>query len=267
MVDLGSMFAKGKYQKQFFSAAESELEKENSQYYNIAARIIEKTNEDALLSFRMNLGYNALTHGARKIRKFETEAGYNVPWVLLLELSENGSFDAKSIDSLIHQGKDMGIFSYIFILQSNYSKLHPLASVLAKRLRTSKLLCTSFCMADNADYESIEKAAQRAAYFDFKLVCIMQNYSFYVEHSEETKKMVDHVRSHLDIPVLPFDLLSDMVMVDRNISTESCLAIVLENGEFYITNMETGEQKSGYNLINTPLCDILSHALPKTTDC
>lgn len=312
LVDLGSMFASGKFQKEFFSAAESELGKKNSQYYKIVAQLIKKTDEDALLGFGINLGYNALTYGAKMVRDFENAAGHNVPWTLLLELSNEGKLDAASIDGLIQQGKKMGIFSYIFILQSGYSKLCALIPTLAahddcafiiianaqsftvnhtaaqlshlrntmlgldirtgndreimaaaKHLRETKLLCASFYMADRAEYESINKAAQRAADFGFELVCILQDYSYYVEHPAQIKAVIDETRNHLDRPVLPIDIMSDILMVDRNISTEGCLAMILDNGEFYITNMETKEQNVGYNVIETPLSDILRHSLPK----
>jgi hypothetical protein len=68
LTDLGSMLAKGKYQKQFFDAAEKELAQENSLYYKVATGLIQKTDSDILLTVGTNLGYNSLTYGAKKIR-------------------------------------------------------------------------------------------------------------------------------------------------------------------------------------------------------
>ncbi len=310
LVDLGSMFARGSFQKQFFHTAEKELAKNNSPYYKIVSEIIRKTDKDNLLTFGINLGYNSLTCGAAAIREFEEKSGYNVPWALIVELSAHGKLDAEILNQLISQGEELGICSYVLILNSDYSRSHDLAEVVKghrdcafllciepdldisdienlqrfkniligvnvnfrdhektreviRQLQAARLLCTAFYRPEGTNQIEIEKAARLAASLDCKLVFALHNDSFFIDNHEKIEKAVNELRLNIKTSVIPFDLMADVVMADRNISGEGCLAIVSENGDLRITNMKTKEQTGEYNIRLRSLKDIFHHALPK----
>lgn len=143
LVDLGNMFACGKFQKMFFQAATEELEKETSQYYQIMTRVVRKTDRNLLLTFGMNFGYNGLTYGAEKIREFEAKEGFNVPWLFMIALSNDAPLDAQALDRLICQGTEMGICTYVLMPDPDYEKLNRLAEALAKHPDCAFLLMAS----------------------------------------------------------------------------------------------------------------------------
>ena len=114
LVDLGGMFADGRFQKEFFDAAFTELQKEDSMYYQLVERVVTGIDPGILTGFGMNLGYNSWTLGARIIREIENKSGFNIPWCLLLDMEHGQYLEQNIIRSLIMQGKDLGISAYLF---------------------------------------------------------------------------------------------------------------------------------------------------------
>lgn len=115
LVDLGSSFSRGRFQKGFLATAQTMLKQQKSAYYDAAKRIVKNIDHTNLKTFGVNLGYNSLTRGARKIRELEAELGINIPWAIYFEYKEGGGFaTAQDFDRLITAGKEHGIFTYCF---------------------------------------------------------------------------------------------------------------------------------------------------------
>ncbi len=110
MVDLGSHFSKGRFQKRVFSLMQNELVNPSSAYYALATRLTTSVRLENLEQFGLNIGYNSWTHGAAVIRQHEAEHGYNVPWCLILDLTRGVGFD---LDDLMRQGERLGIYCYM----------------------------------------------------------------------------------------------------------------------------------------------------------
>ncbi|MBQ8401413.1 MAG: hypothetical protein IJX14_05735, partial [Clostridia bacterium] len=109
LIDLGMNFAKGRFQQQFFHEAQEMLENESSAYYPMVQDIVTHVDNDRLLTFGMNIGYNSCTIGAKTIRQIEAEKRFDVPWALTLET--NG-WSAGQLDSVIAQGEVLGIHTW-----------------------------------------------------------------------------------------------------------------------------------------------------------
>lgn len=107
LIDMALNFADSRFQQQFYSRAQSLLANEKSGYYWLVKDTITQVNEDSLLTFGMNLGYNGLYEGAQKIRKAETTEGYNVPWTISMTIAEGKVSDRHH--SAIAQGECLGI--------------------------------------------------------------------------------------------------------------------------------------------------------------
>ncbi len=313
LVDLGGMFAKGEFQRTFFDTAGKELEKENSAYYEVVKRLVCQTDYDALFTFGMNFGYNSLTHGAYKIREFENDMDFNVPWTIFIRIKEEGLLDAENLTGIIEQGKAMGIFNYTLLIERNYSKMAEIANMMAvhndcafilpvapeeilyesniasilalknifiglnirdaedgqlaaaiKLLREKKILCAAFYPMKSDEQIAIDEPLKQASASGFELLFILQDGSFYLKNPEIIQELVYAYRKDPSMPVIPFDLLSDVLSVDRSISTEGCLAFISEEGVLSIVNMETGEKKTGYNIIDTSLSAVFGDALSKS---
>lgn len=127
LVDLALHLSKGRFQQKFFQAAQTMLKNRQSSYYALIRDIILHVDENHLVTFGMNLGYNSLTAGARAIRETEAAQGFNIPWEISLFTSE-ASYDSMeaSYRTLLNQGMELGVYSWIFYARSGAKKLLPL---------------------------------------------------------------------------------------------------------------------------------------------
>ena len=112
LIDLGLSFADGRFQRKFLKASQKMLRNEKSAYYPLIKDVVSHVDEERLVTFGMNLGYNGCTRGAKTIRQIEQEEGFNIPWALSFSLNpaqiENGCYS-----SVIHQGTELGIYVYL----------------------------------------------------------------------------------------------------------------------------------------------------------
>ena len=118
LVDMALNFSEGRFQQDFFRTAQRMLENENSAYYALVSDTVAHVDEDRLLTFGMNLGYNSCTVGAKRIREIEKESGYNIPWAVSLQLDSDGfSKNKDRYHSVIRQGQELGIFTWLLFAQ------------------------------------------------------------------------------------------------------------------------------------------------------
>ncbi len=121
LLDLGEYFASGRFQKSFFVLAHEMLNNEDSCYYTMIENAVKNINHDTLTNFGINMGYNSFTFGAKIIREKEKALDCKIPWILVFDFrkkAENHLGKDEIID-LISQGKGMGIYSYIVLIDKN----------------------------------------------------------------------------------------------------------------------------------------------------
>lgn len=124
LVDMALQFSDGRFQQEFFSIAQTMLQNENSPYYKIIHHVLSHTEQERLLTFGMNLGYNSCTFGARKIRENEQVFGCNIPWIVPLQINEKmSSAHQTRYQQLISEGELLGIFSWILYSQKPSEEL------------------------------------------------------------------------------------------------------------------------------------------------
>ena len=80
LVDMALDHSIGRFQKNFFEAAQAMLEDDLSPYYDLIQEVADNVSRDKLVRFGMNLGYNSCTMGANTIRIIEAAEKFNVPW-------------------------------------------------------------------------------------------------------------------------------------------------------------------------------------------
>lgn len=112
LVDMGGQFAKGRFQKLFFSTIQTMLEQEDSPYYTLVCQAVENIDHLNLRTFGVNMGFNSWTSGARTIRRQEETCGYNIPWSITLHL-RGTKLPIKRIEALIKEGMNSGIYTYM----------------------------------------------------------------------------------------------------------------------------------------------------------
>ena len=180
LLDLGEMFAGGRFQKDFFSTAQSELQNDTSIYYRLVEKVVTGTDPAVLTSFGMNLGYNSWTLGAGMIRELEDKNGFNIPWCILFDMGYGQYMSLSTIADTIRQGKELGIYSYLLYIDAEYPDLdelmdllgeepdcafflfiHPsmVTPILAGRLLTIKTIWTNIDL-DVVDPEQVRRSAE-----------------------------------------------------------------------------------------------------------
>lgn len=110
LVDMALQFADSRFQQEFYASAQRLLSDEKSGYYALVKDTISKINEETLLTFSMNLGYNGLYEGGRTIRQVQEQYGYHIPWSLSLAVGEDSIRD--SHHRLIDQSEALGIHTW-----------------------------------------------------------------------------------------------------------------------------------------------------------
>lgn len=314
LVDLASTFSTGKFQKKYLELAEKQLKNEDSNYYKLITNIINETDSNNLLSFGMNLCYHSFTIGANKIRQIEGVNKYNVPWVLSIDLFNNGLFKLTDLTNTILQGKELGIYSYILHLDAAYLEFDKLIKVIKEEsdcafliisdpeniilnkdlitcknlknvafcinikyfdttkieratsiLKDSKLLHSAFYSIEDNEILDYKVVSELCNKYHYSIVITSHSYNQYIQDETAIAKELYDIRNNLDLPIVPFDLMSDVILADRNISTEGCLARISSNGLFNLSDMENHTHNSDYNILDTSLSEILKHTVPKTS--
>lgn len=110
LIDMALNFADSRFQQQFYSSAQRLLANEKSGYYALVKDTLTQVNEETLLTFGMNVGYNGLYEGSRRIRKAEAEQGYNIPWTISMTITEGKVYDHHH--RTMEQGERLGIHTW-----------------------------------------------------------------------------------------------------------------------------------------------------------
>lgn len=119
LVDMAQHFSKGRFQRHFFEASQKMLENESSPYYALIKDTAYHVDPERLLTFGINVGYNACTLGARQIRETEEKEGYNIPWALSLHLNAKILNDhIERYHHIISQGEELGIHMWFLLCHS-----------------------------------------------------------------------------------------------------------------------------------------------------
>ena len=129
LIDLGILFTDGRFKEEFLKRVQELLQDEQSAYYQLARDVIHHTEDEHLLTFGMNIGYEGCTGGAKIIRKIESAEGFDIPWSLYLKISDDNYHVRKAIyDATIKCGKKIGIHTYLIFSDLHHEKLLSLIS-------------------------------------------------------------------------------------------------------------------------------------------
>lgn len=129
IMDWADKFAQGKFVKHRKLIREA-IEDPNNPYYHFIRHMIADVDHEVMSTIATNFFINANLIGWDTQEKYRAEYGCNIPWAILLDPTSacnlhctgcwaaeygnklNLSFD--EIDDIIRQGKEMGIYMYIY---------------------------------------------------------------------------------------------------------------------------------------------------------
>ncbi len=127
-IELGTHFADGRFQKEFFEAAQTMLQDETSAYYRLVTDTIHNVNNSHLSAFIMNILYDSCTLAARTIRQTEEKEHFDIPWSIYLHIDDQ-HFDVRreAYSEIFENAKALGIHTFN-LFTNKPEKLLPLAS-------------------------------------------------------------------------------------------------------------------------------------------
>jgi len=155
LVDIALQFSsEGRFQRDFFSAAQTMLQNENSPYYGLIRDLVTHTNTDRLFTFSMNLGYNGCTEGAKRIRSNEERMNCNIPWTVSVQMNTEKNEEAlEKYHSLICEGENLGIYTWML-----FALNEPQTTLVLAKAHPDSAFCI-FCEADDLTTTFLDKAA------------------------------------------------------------------------------------------------------------
>ena len=93
------------------------LKNKKSAYYDLLKDAIASIDHRTISTFGINMGYNSCTKGAKTIRATEATDSFSIPWSLTFSVNEaSWKAHADRYASAIEEGKELGIFTYLFFL-------------------------------------------------------------------------------------------------------------------------------------------------------
>lgn len=117
LVDLALNFSHGRFQRNFLETAQAMLKNKKSAYYDLLKDAIASIDHRTISTFGINMGYNSCTKGAKTIRATEATDSFSIPWSLTFSVNEaSWKAHADRYASAIEEGKELGIFTYLFFL-------------------------------------------------------------------------------------------------------------------------------------------------------
>ncbi|MDO4620335.1 MAG: radical SAM protein [Lachnospiraceae bacterium] len=130
LVDLVKKLMGDAYSDESYEKAKWIISNPDSKWKKFFEKGIEEIDENVLVVSLLNIGYEAFFRGTKDIRKAREEHDCNVPWLILLDptsacnLRCTGCWAAEyghklnltydEIDSIIRQGKELGIHLFMF---------------------------------------------------------------------------------------------------------------------------------------------------------
>lgn len=167
LIDLGTFFAKGRFQRYFFDIFGEMLHNDSSPYYGLVSGIVNHVDPKLLKTFGMNLIYNGWTVGAKTVRSLETASGKNMPWTFLLSLGADGETQLADIQALIDRGRAQGIFSYMFLCEAGFSPA-ALREILLHNGSCAFILFLAPCAVDESLCAMIQEAKNAFVLIDMR---------------------------------------------------------------------------------------------------
>ena len=299
LIDMALKFADSRFQQQFYSDAQSLLTNEKSAYYDLVKDTITQVNEETLLTFGMNVGYNGLYEGSKKIRNVEE---HSIPWTISLSITEGKLYDQhhKTID----QGEKMGIhtwhlFSNHGIFESlTLAQAHPDsafvifcgnhevgwevldyadglpniaimvpfdndADVVCDMLRVSGILFGLYDTYTEKDLEAIESGALLQDMEQLHPAFAMLKPQFPCQQAlrERVYRWITHARLSQEYKTIPWELYGDTMLVDGVISEAPHWVGFDEYGQ--LCTDQGVDRTYGLNIFVNELPEILKRAFPK----
>lgn len=114
-IDLGSYFAKGELQKEFFELSGDIASAPQSPYYQLIRRGVHTIDDDVLKTVGVNLGVTSFTFGMHQIRIEYAKTGRSMPWLRTFDYSgPENILPQDDLESRIEKDGESGAYAFAF---------------------------------------------------------------------------------------------------------------------------------------------------------
>ena len=130
LVDVAKQFYGSSFSDEAYEHARQTLTDPDSKWSKLINCVLDQTDPNVARTMALNLGYEAFFRGTKTIRENRVKYQCNIPWAILLDptsacnlhctgcwAAEYGNklnLSFEEIDSIITQGKQLGIYMYIY---------------------------------------------------------------------------------------------------------------------------------------------------------
>ena len=146
LTDMWRMFNRGRFLDEVFELVQDLLRNDDSPYYPAIESILRFSDRISLRTFGANIGYNSFTVGGRTIRELEEERDYHIPWSVVMRINPSlqESLTVSEIESCVHQGLMLGIYTYILRVEGSLACMNRLLAMVKGHPE-----CAFFCLLPN----------------------------------------------------------------------------------------------------------------------
>lgn len=295
LVDLCLRFAKGPFERRFFTVCRDILEDDGSPCFSMLRRALSCFDRQTLVTFGVNVGFEGCSRGAKRIRETEAREGFNVPWAIRVAVGDAG-LSRVYTQRLISEAVELGV--HVFILEDHGLALSDLRQLLEDNPTCAFCLITrgrNWELVDLTDCHNFLMYVDGEGPLAMELCGALEDarmpYGVWLRYDDRTEdledrleklgelgsplalllgdeaspgtqakvnRLVTEARSSYAYPFVPIDLPGDLLAIDRIISDDPCSLTVLPDGRIQtVSGIVPGDIRS------QPLKQILRQALPK----
>lgn len=130
LVDLSEKLMGDTFDEQAYEAARRMIQEPDSKWMKYVNHLLDEIHPNVVKMTALNLGYEAAFCGTKKIREMRKVHNCNIPWVILIdptsacnlkctgcwaaEYGHNLNLTYEQLDSIITQGKELGVYFYMY---------------------------------------------------------------------------------------------------------------------------------------------------------
>lgn len=192
LIDMALQFSGSGFKQRFFSAAQAMLQNENSPYYKMIRDNIRCIDQQRLLTFSMNVGYNGCVAGAKQIRENEIKWNCNIPWTICFQISQDSwERHREEYHRIISEGEKLGIYSWMIFIKEPFAAMLELFSthldsgffLFTETADFSEEVLDDLCEFHNLMLVLPFDENDRASYEKFRQLGLL--YSVFIKYSQQ----------------------------------------------------------------------------------
>lgn len=151
-IDLGSYFAKGELQKEFFELSGDIASAPQSPYYQLIQRGVRTIDDAVFKTVGVNLGVTSFTFGMHQIRTQYAKTGQSMPWLRTFDYSKPENILPQSdFEDQIEKYEDSGAYAFVFRIAKCKAALKPVLEAAARYKDCTFILETDPCCIGEED--------------------------------------------------------------------------------------------------------------------